>query len=177
MEDDGSPNHGTVLACFDRVDYLLDSSVLLGRPVAMPKQGTAVDDSRFPRVEIRLEQAGSLILFETVKGGDPLPCRILADPAEFSLFVQRYEHSRHNGIFNQFVHARIDREDSSLLLRGNRFTRRRGSQIETCEVDVKETREILIDRMGYSRVIIDEWEASGALEAGCRAVAAAHQPK
>ncbi len=118
MMDQGDVNHGSVFVRVDGIDFMVDSSMLTGRvfPVIRGRKTELPD----PVLPVIVEPDGNLwvIRFARPVRGDPLVCRILDDCVDLAFYLDRYEWSRENSIFNEHLFARTNRGDSMLSIIG-----------------------------------------------------------
>jgi len=166
MRDLGILNHGSVKVSINKKDYLADASLLLN--VILPLgQGTFINqDPVFP---VELEAGGSSPLLwlwiRTPPGDEYFYCRIITDPLEFSVFDERYEASRTGSIFNQRLYARRNYPGQLIVLWGNTRFSKTINGIEHRELTRDELCEALHHDIGISYALINEWAATGSLEA------------
>lgn len=164
MRDLGILNHGSVKVSINKQDYLADASLLLN--VILPLgHGTVIN--RDPVFPVELETGGSspLLWIRTPPGDEYFYCRIITDPLEFAVFDERHEASQTGSIFNQRLYARRNFPGELIVLWANARYSKILHSIEHRELTRDELCEALHTDIGISYSLINEWAATGSLEA------------
>jgi arylamine N-acetyltransferase len=164
MRDMGVLNHGSVKVSIDNRDWLADASLLFN--IILPiGQGTFIqNDPVFP-VELEPDKKSELVWMFTPPNEQYFYCRINSDPVAFSLFDERYEASRATSIFNQRLYARKNFPGKLVLIWGNAMFTKTIQGIEHRELSRDELCEALHHEIGISYSLINEWAATGGLDA------------
>jgi arylamine N-acetyltransferase len=130
-----SPNHGTEIVRVDGEEWLVDSSMLSGRPVPL-RHGdvTEVRDALHPLRAEPNDDGMWLVTWASYARDEPITCWIYEDDVTHERFLERYEASRVSG-FSYGLTFRRNRPDGILSVQGHtrRFKDASG-QIESTEV-------------------------------------------
>ena len=164
MRDLGVINHGSVKVTIDGQDWLADASLLLNVILPLDQRTIINDDPVYP-VESEPDGASHLVWMLTPPGSDYFCCRVQGDPVDFSLFEERYEASRERSIFNQRLYARRNYPGELVILWGNARFSKTASGLERRELSGEELCDALTRDIGISGSLVNEWVASGSLEA------------
>ena len=166
MRDLGVPGHGSVKVTINKMDWMVDSSMLIMFPIPITNELYVYRDPRFG-VEVEPTPEGShLVWFNTPPYDDYFPCRLLLDNVTLEFYLERYEISRTRGPFNHHVSIRYNRGEARTVLQGHtrhRTTEAAGliSKALTRDEMVAELR----NEVGLSAEIVKQWVDCGALEA------------
>ncbi|MDP1622486.1 MAG: arylamine N-acetyltransferase [Bacteroidales bacterium] len=164
MRDMGIINHGSVKVSFNGLDYLADASLLLNVILPLDHSTFIHNDPVFP-VESEPDVASHLVWMLTPPGNDYFTCRIIGDQVGYSLFEDRYEASRERSIFNQRLYARRNYPGELIILWGNTRFSKTAKGVENLELSRDELCNALHRDIGISENLINEWIASGCLDA------------
>jgi hypothetical protein len=97
---------------------------------------------------------------------EPFPCRILDDPVEHALYLERYEVSRERSPFNTALYAQRNRSEGRVAFLGSTRIETRLDGSKSAETLAPEAlRASLVRDLGFSKAILDELAAA---EAGSR---------
>jgi N-hydroxyarylamine O-acetyltransferase len=164
MRDQGVANHASVKVCLDDGrHWLVDSSMLVNRPLPLGQEAFVGDDPVWP-AEVEAVDGTHLVWWHAPPGGAYLPCRLLVDPASFQDYLAGYDRSRERSPFNQRLYARRNQPGRLVILVGRtRYTRTRDG-IATRDLDADELQASLRTDIGLSEDAIARWAASGSLE-------------
>ncbi len=164
MRDTGVINHGSVKVNFGEKVYLADPSLLLN--VILPLgEGTIIHDDPVYPVELEHDHPSELVWMFTPPNEQYFYCRMNTGPVDFPVFEERYEASRAMSIFNQRIYARRNYPGKLNLVWGNSFFSKTKQGVEHRELTGDELCETLHKEIGISYPLINEWAASGCLEA------------
>lgn len=164
MRDMGMVNHGSVKVRLEDGDWLADSSLLTEVPLPLRENVFISEDPVFT-AEVEAVDGTHLIWCSAPPGCDHIPCRLLDDPADLPLYLERYEASRDRGPFNQRVYARRNREGEQLVIVGNRRYSRTSRGVDCEELSRERLINVLREEIGISAGLTDEWVRAGGLEA------------
>jgi arylamine N-acetyltransferase len=167
MMDVGHLNHGTVKVRIGGEDWLADSSMLTNEPLPL-RQGVFIGTDPVLPLEIESVDGTHLVWFDVPPMADRedyLPCRLLVDPAEVSLFGKRYDGSRGISPFNQRLYARRNRPGELLLLFGNLRISRTASGTVRRPLSPDELKRSLHEDIGISEAAVEAWARAGCLDA------------
>ena len=164
MRDLGDVNHASVKVRIHGVDWLVDSSMLTNVPLRLDGQVFTSDD---PVAAAEVEPvAGTHIMWAySLANGSYLPCRLLVDPADVSLYRSGYEASRRSSPFNRRVYARRNLPGEQLVIAGPTRLSKTTRGIERRDLSPSDVRRALTDEIGLSLALVDEWVRCGGLEA------------
>jgi N-hydroxyarylamine O-acetyltransferase len=163
MRDTGYGSHGTVKARVDGVDWLVDSSLLTHAPVPCGDVVFIGSDPVWP-VEVEPADDTHIVWFDGLPLWDPLPCRILQDPAEPGWYVSAYETSRERSPFNQRLYIRRNRARDVRLLIGSACYTRTAAGVDSRPLGRSEMCETLSRDFGLSERLVAAWVRSGSLD-------------
>jgi N-hydroxyarylamine O-acetyltransferase len=163
MGDTGYGSHGSVKVRVEDTDWLVDSSLLTNSPVPCGSEVFFGGDPVWP-VEIEPVDGTHLIWFDGLPLWDPLPCRILQDPADPAWYVTAYEASRERSPFNQQLYIRRNFANGVSLLIGPMHCSRMASGIESRTLGRDEICETLSRDFGLSERLLAAWARSGSLD-------------
>src|SRR5262249_10957959 len=97
---------------------------------------------------------------------DYFPCRLLMDPVSMDFYRERYEISRDRGPFNHHLSVRFNRNGTRSVIQGHTLHhQKRGQPLVSRALTREELTSKLLDDVGMSPAIIDQWIACGALNA------------
>jgi N-hydroxyarylamine O-acetyltransferase len=163
MFEDGSENHGTVKVHLDGDVFLADTGMITDRVFPLRRgEKFERDDPLHP---IRVEPVGDSfrIRFAFPQSTGTMPCRLVNDPVDHGLYLERYEWSRKTSPFNRNLYAVRNAGDSVLSFLGrNRFWKT-GDGVSQTELDEDGLAEALVGDLGLSREIVEELRAHGGL--------------
>ncbi len=164
MGDTGYTGHGSVKVRIDDTDWLADSSMLTDIPIPLTDKVFISEEGIFA---CESEPSGDTHVVWADLPPAPMvtPCRLLVDPTDHAYYVERFEASRARSPFNDRLYIRRNGESDRCVIVGNRRTRKSADGIETRELNPAELCAALIDEFKISKEFVDEWRASGALEA------------
>lgn len=164
MRDLGVPNHASVKVRIDGRDWLADSSMLLNVPLPLGADRFVRNDPIWP-ADVEVRDGTHLVWWRSPPGPDPLPCRLLLDPAPFREYLDGYERSRQRSPFNQRLYARRNRPDALVVLIGCTRHVLTADGLASQDLNASGIRRSLRDDIGLSAPMIDCWIESGALAA------------
>ena len=164
MHDLGVPNHASVKVRIDGRDWLTDSSMLLNAPVPLGPDLFVGGDPVWP-VEVEASDRTHVVWWQTPRGDDYLPCRLLVDPASSQSYLDAYERSRERSPFNQQLYARRNRSGALVMLVGCTRYRRTAAGVESQDLREDALRQSLREEIGISALMLDRLAESGALAA------------
>ena len=166
--DMGMPNHGTTVVSLDGQLWLVDSSFIFREPLLLNPLRPTIGSDPLMAAEVALED-GSFFVWSACppfEGG--VFFRVLSLDVPESDYIAGYEASRNFGPFNDRLHTRVNRGDRILLMRGTRLYTHTAAGIGVQEMAEEEMLRQLRAEFGYSAGILEEWAATGALEASFR---------
>jgi len=164
MRDMGIISHGSVKVAFDGLEYLADAPLLLNVILPLDQRTFINDDLVFP-VESEPDGKSHLVWMLIPPGNDYYYCRMNHNPVGFSLFEERYEATRERSIFNQRLYARHNYPGELILLWGNVRFSKTAKGLERIELSRDEVCKALRTDIGISESLVNDWVASGSLEA------------
>lgn len=176
MRDTGALNHATVKVRIDGRDWLVDSSMLLNRPLPLGTDVFFNNDLVWP-AEVEASDGSHVVWWHTPPGAAYLPCRLVMDPAPFSEYLDGYERSRERSPFNQRLYARRNRPGELVILAGCTRYLRSSRGVTSRELDADELKQSLREEIGLSEEMVGRWADSGALEASLGPPPAAPPPQ
>jgi hypothetical protein len=164
MRDLGLVNHGSVKVRIGPLDWLVDSSMLTEEP--LPLGETVFVQSGVPcAAEVEPADGTHVVWAEFPPGPDPLPCRLLVDPADSGVHLSAYETSRERSPFNQRLYARRNREREALVLVGRTRHSRTARGLSSRDCSADELLHSLRHEFGYYEPLVRDWMDAGGLEA------------
>ncbi len=164
MGDLGIINHGSVKVSINNLDYLADASLLLNVILPLDNKTYLYENPVFP-VESEPDGASHLVWMLTPPENKYFYCRMKGDPVEFSLFDERYEASREKSIFNQRLYARRNYPGELIILWGNTRFSKTVNGTDRRDLSRDELCNALKTDIGISESLINDWIASGSLDA------------
>ena len=175
MRDLGLLTHGSVKVRIAGADWLADSSMLTGIPLPL---GTEIFVSPDPVFAAEVEPVdGTHVVWVDLPPNEAyLPCRLLVDPADPAAYAAMYEASRERSPLNRRLYARRNRPGELLVLFSSRRLSKTAGGVTTRELSRAEMRASLIDEIGLSPALVDEWIAAGGLEASFQAQSGSPPP-
>jgi N-hydroxyarylamine O-acetyltransferase len=162
MRDIGVVGHGTVIVTLDGREWLVDSSLLTLEPIPVDRTPAVVGDPLVP-VEVERDGQDLVVWFDALPSADPVPCRLLVDPADTSLYEARYEWSRGVSPFNQRVYARRHLPGRATVLMGHTLFTRTANTRSAKELEPAAICDALVEHFGISEALIARWGDCGAL--------------
>jgi len=164
MRDLGVINHASVKVAIEECDWLADSSILSNVPLPLDQNVFIADDPVFP-IEVEPEDGAHVVWWHLPPLSDYLPCRLLVDPASPELYLSSYEASREQSPFNDRLYARRNRPQEMLVLLGNTHIVKTAKAITMTDLSRDGVCQALREEIGLSEPLIEEWVASGSLDA------------
>jgi len=164
MRDTGMLNHASAKVRINGRDWLVDSSMLLNRPLPLSPGVFLNSDPVWP-AEVEASNGSHVVWWHTPPGGVYLPCRLLTDPAPFSEYLDGYERSRERSPFNQRLYARRNRPGELVILAGRTRYLRTRDGVTSRDLHADELRQSLHEEIGLSAEMIDRWIGGGGLTA------------
>lgn len=164
MRDLDVLNHASVKVRIDGRDWLADSSMLLGVPLPLGPGRFVRHDAIWP-AEVEAADGTHVVWWRSPPGPDPIPCRLLMDPAPFRAYLDGYERSRESSRFNQRLYARRNRSEALTVLAGCMRYVLTADGLSSRQLEADGLRRSLRDEIGLSPRMIDRWAGSGALSA------------
>ncbi len=165
MRDTGSPTHGTTRVAIDGAHWLVDSSLLTEIPLPLGPDVFIHHASHLSRRKWSSMPERHVLWIDVPPSTTFTPCRLLEYGVSHEYFLERYERSREQSPFNGMVYGRRNRPDEMLILRGPVRMSKTTAGVESRELGRREVCECLRDEIGISGTVLDEWVASGSLEA------------
>ena len=161
MQDDGTPNHGSVIVRIGGDDFLVDSSMLTERVIPLRLgERFEVDDPVHPMVVEPVGDSWRIWWGYTMNTGT-MPCRLLEDPVEHSFYLARYEISREMSPFNVALYARRNLEGRLVSFLGrNRFSKSKAG-IESAELADEDLSIALRRDLGLSAELVSRLREVG----------------
>lgn len=163
MADRGDPNHGSLVVRLAGREWLVDSSILNETPIPLSRERpSALEDAVHP---IRLEPAaaGLLIHWGRSVSADTMPCRLLSDPVDEAFYLERYEISRGESVFNTALYARKNFPGRLVSIAGSTRFEKTAAGVTSRGLDPGELRDALVSELGLSRAIVARLAALGGL--------------
>jgi arylamine N-acetyltransferase len=164
----GPANHATTLAHFgDSSTWIVDNAFLTIEPIRIDPEGPTLNQDGPHYVEV--ESDGETVYVHGTN--PPMPhifFRLLERDVPAESYAERWQTMSGEGPFNAGLNIRRSFEDSILTMRGAGLFRldRNGLTHET--LDAESIKHRLHHTMGISKQFVDEWSASGALEASLK---------
>jgi arylamine N-acetyltransferase len=161
MQDDGTPNHGSVIVRIDGDDFLVDSSMLTERVIPLRAgERFEIADPVHPIVVEPVEDSWR-ILWGYTMNTSMMPCRLLEDPVDHSFYLARYEVSRELSPFNLALYARRNLDGKLVsFLAHNRFSKSREG-IESAELADEDLTIALRRDLGLSAELVSQLREVG----------------
>ena len=166
MFDMGMVNHGTVKVNIDGRDWLCDSGLLAKKPLPLTDEVYIGDDPTVG-VEVNPLDGSYMIWIDFVPLPDYVPCRLLADPVDSSVYAERYEvFSRELSPFNQRLYFRRAAREAGGTILGNTHFSRSADGLQAAEFSAKELCGYLENSAGglCKLEMIESWAGSGSLD-------------
>lgn len=161
MADTGVASHGTTVVALDGAEWLVDSSMLTDRPLALAGHDTAIDDPVFATTCTPVPE-GWLFGFPLPYATDPMPCRTISPGAVSQEFcLERYEISREMSPFNDRVSTRRNDDDGVVSYGGDQRFRRTAAGVEQSDLAGADLSAALVDEFGMSEEIVARLDAAG----------------
>ena len=159
-------NHGTVKVAIDGIDWVADSSMLTYEP--FPLTGETLTKTDTPnRFEVEVYEGSDVIWVDFPPLPEFIPCRLRLDPVGDDLYQERYQvFSRNRSPFNDKLYFRKGGPQGTTVILGHTQFKRKGTgdELDVREFDRDGLCSYLVDEMGVSQKLIDDWVASGSLE-------------
>jgi N-hydroxyarylamine O-acetyltransferase len=151
------PNHGTVRVTLDTTDYLVDSSMLYGEPLALKTDSeTRVEHPAWGVQCIRRANRWH-ISWRPLHKLDGLDCRLERFVATADEYRTLYDSTRGWSPFNFEVTARRNRNENVVGVSfGHAITLRGDGGVERNPVSHKEKMRLLIEEIGLSEEIVQQ---------------------
>lgn len=146
-------NHGTTVVRHGGTDWLLDSSLLTGRPHPLDESSSAVSHYGY-RTRLRPEGSTWVLHADSARGHE-LMCRLHPGERDLTEFRERHEWSRVHSIFNTELYVLRHLGDAVHCLMGERLTTWTGEGMSTTILGDSDLRAWL-RRAGYSPHIIED---------------------
>lgn len=157
-------NHGTVKVRFGDEDWMVDSSMLTYEPFPVTSE-IYITKGTHP-VETEVYDDSHVVWVDFPPMPEFIPCRMRLDPVDSNFYTERYEvFSRTQSPFNDKLYFRKGGADGTTVVFGHTRFRRNGDDLEVEDFDRDGLRDYLVNTAGVSQKLVDEWTASGALEA------------
>jgi N-hydroxyarylamine O-acetyltransferase len=161
MQEEGSPNHGSVIVRLDGEDYLVDSSMLTDRVIPLrPGERFEVDDAVHPIVAEPVEDTWR-IWFGYTMSRSTMPCRLLEDPVDHAFYLERYEISRRMSPFNVALYARRNLDGALVSFLGRTRFRKSASGVEGQELSEENVESALREDLGLSQAMAERMRETG----------------
>ena len=158
MFDRNDHNHGSILVRLDGKDWMVDSSMECGFPIPLvPGVACKLGDAVHP-VRVEPHEKGTIVHWGMNQSTDTLPCRLMQDPVDEAFYLERYEKSRTNSVFNTALYARRNLPGLLLGFYGRKRVEKTATGVMTFELSPEEVRHCLVTEMGYSEAIVTELE-------------------
>ncbi len=157
MRDMGVPNHATVFVRIDGEDWVADTAMLTNTVFRL-RRGESYRVETPPR-PLRIEAVEDRwrIWLEFDGRPEPFPCRILEDPVEHALYLERYEISRELSPFNTALYAQRNTRSGRVAFLGSTRIETRLDGSRTAEPLAPEPlRAALTQDIGLSKAILDD---------------------
>ena len=151
------PNHGTVRVTLDSTDYLVDSSMLYGEPLALKADGET--RLEHPAWGVRCVRKANRwhIAWRPLHKLDGFECRLERFGATAGEYQAFYDATRGWSPFNFEVTARANRDGNVTgVAFGHAITLRSDGGIERAAVSHKERTRLLIEKIGLSEEIVQQ---------------------
>ncbi len=158
MFDRNDHNHGSLIVRLDGAEWLVDSSMLCGKPIRL-QRGVASNDLD-PVHPIRVEpvEDGFRIHWSTGRSAETLPCRLMQDPVDEKFYLERYEISRGYSVFNNALYARRSFPGKLVNLIGRTRIEKTAQGVTSRDLEPAELRDALVGEFGYSPAIVASYE-------------------
>ncbi len=176
MRDTGVLSHGTVKVRTEGRDWLVDTSMLWGIPVPLGDQATLHSEGAFV-VEVEPAADSHLFWSGMRPGTADLPCRLLVDPADDTLYDARHEASRLRSPFNNRLYAHRNRPAEVVILNGHTRTSHTADGQRSHELTGDEVCRALHEDIGISEALIRQWVRCGGLDAAFEGPKCAPMPE
>lgn len=164
MFDMGMVNHGTVKVNIDGQDWLCDTGLLTKKPLPLTDEVYIGDD---PTVGVEVEplHGSYMIWIDFVPLEDYVPCRLLVDPVDSSVYAERNEvFSRELSPFNQRLYFRKSGPGGASTILGNTHFSRSADGLQAREFSSEELCGYLENVAGVSPEMVGTWAGSGSLD-------------
>jgi len=164
MRDTGVLSHGSAVVRLEGQDWVVDSSMLTNEPLPLA-DGVFLGRDPLIGAEVERDPDGSYLVWTHFPPGpEPIPCRLLVDPAPAELYAARYEASRQQSPFNHRLHARRNRPGELLVIIGSTRYSKTADGLAARELSRQELLAALREEIGLSAAAVNAWVASGSLE-------------
>jgi N-hydroxyarylamine O-acetyltransferase len=151
------PNHGTVRVALDGRLYLLDCSILYGKPLLL-QEGVPTEVAH-PSWGVRCvwRDGKAHLWWRPLHKVDGFECRLESFGASADEFAERYERTRGWSPFNYEICARRNLGDEVRgIAFGHAVIFRKDGSVFREPVDAAERRRILVEDLGLSEEIVDK---------------------
>lgn len=146
------PNHGSVVATVDGVQWLVDASILGGSPIRIPGPGEPADDGPLPR--FAWLDGRPAILWRTASAPDGFHCRIERIGAGATEWDERHQRTAGWSPFNYRLSARVLQGETNVgVAHGQRFSVEADGSITVVELDAEARIRFLVDVLGIDEDI------------------------
>lgn len=164
MRDTGYIGHGSVKVRIEKIDWLVDSSMLTDVPLPLTNEVFIASNSVYG-AEAEPANGSHIVWADLPPNPTLIPCRLLMDPATPEFYVERYEASRLRSPFNERLYIRRNRPGARLVLDANTRIHKSAQAQHTDDLNRDGLCECLINEFNISSEMVDAWIRSGALDA------------
>lgn len=149
------PNHGTVIVCIGGTKYLVDASILHGRPLKLDVNAETAIQHNAWGVQAGFRDNQFLISWRPLNRPESMLCRLEYENATMEDFILRHEETRAWSPFNYELNARLLKGESLIGVAA-------GHEVELDDrcaehrrpLDCNQRMELLIDKLGMSEEIV-----------------------
>ncbi len=146
------PNHGSVVATVDGERWLVDASILAGRPIRLPEPGEPSDDGPLPRFEWL--DGLPAVLWRTPSAPHGFHCRIERIGAGAAEWDARHQRTASWSPFNYQLSARLlDGGTTVVVAHGRRYRVDPDGAVAVEELDLEGRVRFLVEVLGISERI------------------------
>jgi N-hydroxyarylamine O-acetyltransferase len=163
MFDRNDHNHGSLIVRLDGEEWLVDSSILNGVPIALRRGVEAKLHDPVHPIRVEPVGAGFRLHWGMAQRPDTMPCRLMDDPVDEAFYLERYEISRAYSVFNTALYARRNFPGKLVSFTGRTRHEKSADGVTSRELSTGELRQALTAEMGYSPAILAQLEASAGL--------------
>lgn len=161
----GPANHGTTLVKLpDGTTWLLDNAFLNIEPLRIDPEAPSFFDDPVHYAEVELD-GDEVYIHAAIPPFPHIFFKLLDRDVPASTYKRQWDELCLMGPFNAGVHMLKNHPDKTVLLRGSTLHTLDKSGIQRRSLNPEEIKATLRDTMGVAPQFIEQWAASGAVEA------------
>ena len=163
MFDRNDHNHGSLVVRLAGEEWLVDSSIQCGAPIALRRGLETRHDDPVHPIRVEPVEASFRIHWGMAQSRDTIPCRLMDDPVDEAFFLSRYEISRGYSVFNNALYARRNFPGKLVSFVGNTRHEKTATGVTSRALAPAELERALVEELGLSEAIVARLRACGGL--------------